>query len=260
MYYKDSEGNTLPYVAKAHAGGATQYEDWAVEGESPMSHANSLQTLKDEFGNAPFLNSCLECHSTDYRIVDEWNKERGLESGDQGYKPLPTIKTAKYGVTCQACHTTHNTGAAPTEGVWNEEFDTQLKAPAKQLCVECHNAELAENPTPGVAVPGAAVHHPMKEMMNGTGAIDVPQGSPSVHKGKCVQCHMPPTGWGREGAGTAANHVFEIIEPIDGRGGQGDRLLGRGCPSGAPCRCPTRHARPATAVPAMTRPCGCRTH
>ncbi len=57
----------------------------------------------------------------------------------------------------------------------------------------------------------------MKEMMNGTGAIDVPQGSPSVHKGQCVQCHMPPTGKDRlTGLATdnaAGNHTFAIIEP-----------------------------------------------
>ena len=222
LYYKAPDGTVLPFTAKAHAGGATQYEDWLVgdgqkgpTGVAVESHGNALQTLKDEFGSAPFLNSCLECHSTDYRIIDEWNKERGLNPGDQNYRPLPTIQNAKFGITCQACHTTHDTGAPPTQGVWNEEFDTQLKAPAKQLCVECHNAELQDNPTPGVAVPGQAVHHPMKEMMNGTGAIDVPQGSPSVHKGKCVQCHMPPTGYGREGVGTAANHVFQIIQPME---------------------------------------------
>ena len=53
--------------------------------------------------------------------------------------------------------------------------------------------------------------------MSGTGAIDVPQGSPSVHKGQCVQCHMPPTGKDRTtGLATdnaAGNHTFAIIEP-----------------------------------------------
>ena len=215
-YYTDADGNVLPFTAKAHAGGATQYEDWAVPQDH---HSIALDTLK-AMGTGSFLNSCLKCHSTDYRIIDEWNTERGLKPGDANYKPLPTIETAKYGITCQACHTTHDKGAKPTAGLWNSDFDTQLKAPAKDLCVQCHNAELEENPTPGVAVPGQEVHHPMAEMMNGTGAIDVPQGSPSVHKGKCVQCHMPPTGYNTfDGSnGTAANHVFQIIQPAEAVG------------------------------------------
>jgi len=245
VYYTAADGTTvLPYVAKAHAGGATQYEDWATKADH---HSVALDALK-AMGNAPFLNSCLECHSTDYRITDEWNKERGLKAGDRGYKPLPTIETAKYGITCQACHTTHSKGAAPSEGLWNASFDTQLKAPASQLCVECHNAELEGNPTPGVAVPGQEVHHPMKEMMNGTGAIDVPQGSPSVHKGKCVQCHMPPTGYNTyDGSvGTAANHVFRIIQPMEAVGASATISLA-GVPTTLPMpysACSKCHSRP----------------
>ncbi len=51
--------------------------------------------------------------------------------------------------------------------------------------------------------------------MDGSGGIDVRRGAASVHKGKCVQCHMPPTGWDRHGLvpATGANHTFEIIEP-----------------------------------------------
>jgi hypothetical protein len=48
----------------------------------------------------------------------------------------------------------------------------------------------------------------MKEMMDGYGAIDV-SSFPSVHKGKCVQCHMPPTST----SPTGANHTFTIIMP-----------------------------------------------
>jgi hypothetical protein len=48
----------------------------------------------------------------------------------------------------------------------------------------------------------------MKEMMDGYGAIGV-SSFPSVHKGKCVQCHMPPTST----SPTGANHTFKIIEP-----------------------------------------------
>ena len=54
----------------------------------------------------------------------------------------------------------------------------------------------------------------MKEMMAGVGAIDVMQGSPSVHKGRCVQCHMPPTTYSRGSVQLGANHTFKIIEPV----------------------------------------------
>ena len=49
-----------------------------------------------------------------------------------------------------------------------------------------------EIPEGTTASPGTEIHHPMKEMIDGYGAIDV-SAFPSVHKGKCVQCHMPPT-------------------------------------------------------------------
>ena len=52
----------------------------------------------------------------------------------------------------------------------------------------------------------------MKEMMDGYGAIDVPA-FPSVHKGKCIQCHMPPTSYSRGSVQLGGNHTFTIIEP-----------------------------------------------
>jgi len=121
----------------------------------------------------------------------------------------PTAAQAKYGITCVSCHSPHENGTQAS--VWNKQKNPQLVAVRQNLCVECHTAELGPA---GIAAPGTQVHHPMKEMMNGTGAIDVPQGSPSVHKGKCVQCHMVPTGYEYNGAaGTAGNHTFKIITP-----------------------------------------------
>ena len=88
--------------------------------------------------------------------------------------------------------------------------------------------------------------------MNGTGAIDVPQGSPSVHKGKCVQCHMVPTGYEYDDATpTAGNRVFAIITP--------DQAVSQTTTTATgikpmPCSsCTTCHSRPAT-----SRLGGCR--
>jgi len=181
---------TLPWAARTHDGGALQYQEWAVEG-----HANALEGLKAVMGPNPPA-SCLECHSQDYRMAPDDAKPTGAE--------------AKYGITCTSCHDPHAEG--PQTGVWNER-NVQLTTTRQQLCVECHNAELDGK----VAKPGTTVHHPMKEMMSGTGAIDVPQGSPSVHKGQCVQCHMPPTGRDRTTGlpteNATGNHTFAIIEP-----------------------------------------------
>ena len=146
-------------------------------------------------GRFPFMTACLECHSGDYILAEE---------GEE-----PTIADAKYGVTCQVCHNPHSAGRADL--LWNEERNPQLTAPREDLCVECHNAELEEGTT---ATPGTEVHHPMKEIMEGRGAIGVAQGSPSVHKDKCVNCHMVPTSYDRNGVPmTGANHVFAIVEP-----------------------------------------------
>ena len=78
--------------------------------------------------------------------------------------------------------------------------------------MKCHDWKEGPYQANGSLEPGAEVFYPQKQMMNGVGAIDVAQ-QPSVHKDACVKCHMVPTGWGREGAGTAGNHVMAIISP-----------------------------------------------
>ena len=185
-------------MASAHGEGAGQYDEWANEG-----HAKALDALKAiGQGSNP---ECLECHSTDYKLAEE--------SG----KPIQP-DSAQYGVTCVGCHKPHGEGAQAS--VWNEDKNPQLTARRQDLCVECHNGELGTQPNgdPGVAMAGQAVHHPMSEMMDGTGAIDVTPAGPSVHRGKCVQCHMPPTGYEHDGAtGTAGNHLFAIITPEQAR-------------------------------------------
>jgi nitrate reductase cytochrome c-type subunit len=171
---------------RGHDGAANQYPDWKVEG-----HAEALSDLKAVMGPNPPA-SCLECHSADYRIA--------VEAG----KTPPTGAQAKFGITCVGCHTPHDKGTAM--GEWSEEFTPQLRTGSQDtLCVECHNGEIPEGTT---AAPGTEIHHPMKEMIDGYGAIDV-SAFPSVHKDKCVQCHMPPT----TTSPTGGNHTFKIIEP-----------------------------------------------
>ena len=202
IYYTiagETTTTTLPYTARTHEEGALQYQEWANGLGTPgmNSHANALNTIKAYIPESVInQGKCLECHSQDYRMAADDAK--------------PMVADVKYGITCTTCHDPHAEGTQTS--VWNADRNPQLTAPRQNLCVECHNDELGPN---GVATAGSAVHHPMKEMMNGTGAIDVPQGSPSVHKGKCVQCHMPPTGRDRTDGhpATAGNHVFAIITP-----------------------------------------------
>jgi len=190
----DSNGDATPeptvWQQKGHDGSASQYPEWKNEG-----HANALTALKAVMGPNPPA-SCLECHSADYRIAEEGAKPTGAE--------------AKYGITCVGCHTPHDAGT--TKGKWDEAFDAQLIGNPKNssdLCITCHNGEIPEGQQ---ATPGTEVHHPMKEMMAGYGAIGVDE-VPSVHEGKCVQCHMPPTSYGRGNPQLGGNHTFKIIDP-----------------------------------------------
>ena len=191
MTYWRFDGKDLPWTQKGHEGMATQYTDFKG---SVSRHSVALESLKASAGPNPPA-ACLKCHSADYIIAPEGEK--------------PTGAQAKYGVTCVACHTPHDRGTA--RGVWSEEFWPQLRTDSqKTLCVTCHTAELGAK---GVAVPGTTLHAPMREVMNGTGAIDVATSGPSVHKGKCVQCHMPPTTFNRGAVLLGANHTFQLITP-----------------------------------------------
>lgn len=180
--------------AKAHGQGAVQYEEWMGEG-----HANALTGLTGQsfwaFLPEDTKKGCLECHSTDFVMMQEAGED-------------PASADAEGGITCVGCHKPHEESAQ--SAAWNEEKDPQLKAPRQKLCIQCHNGELPEGEE---ATPGTELHHPMKEMMAGYGAIGVDQ-IPSVHEGKCVQCHMIPTGYEYNGhAGSAGNHVFAIVTP-----------------------------------------------
>ena len=195
MTYWKLGGSDSMWQNKGHDGSAAQYPEWASEG-----HASSLTDLKAVMGPNPPA-SCLKCHSADYRIAKDGEK--------------PTGAQAQYGITCVGCHTPHDAGTI--RGTWDEAFDSQLvnndelKGNGSNVCVECHNGEL---PVDTEASPGADIHHPMKETMDGYGAIDV-AAFPSVHKGKCIQCHMPPTSISRGQTQLGGNHTFNIITPVE---------------------------------------------
>lgn len=116
------------------------------------SALSSVQTAPDA------QEACLVCHSTDYLLAPEGKK--------------PKVETAKFGVSCTACHFDHNAGEAIDE-----------RRPP--LCEDCHSG--------GEMKLGAAPHHPQNEMMLGISpaATGVPK-MPSVFgKKDCNGCHMP---------------------------------------------------------------------
>jgi hypothetical protein len=201
--YWQLDGKDSVWQQTGHDGSAAQYPEWANEG-MPFGHADALTALTSQsfwgFLDEATKQECLECHSADFRI----NKEAGKN---------PTSASAKYGITCVGCHAPHDAGTIA--GVWDEEMDAQLVNDSEldgngsNLCTECHNGEI---PAGSTASPGAEVHHPMKEMMDGYGAIDV-SSFPSVHKGKCIQCHMAPTSYSRGADQRGGNHTFKIILP-----------------------------------------------
>jgi predicted CXXCH cytochrome family protein len=161
------DGNT----SKAHN---QQYLDWMRS-----DHAVALETLQT---NSHAQDSCMECHSVDYRQI--------VEKNDPANFTIPTLETAQYSITCALCHNPHGSLES-----------SQLRMDAVTLCTSCH--------TTGTSMPGDAPHHPQKEMRLGVPYM------PSV---RCPDCHMSrmastlevnTNGYGYDIAG----HAFEFIGP-----------------------------------------------
>ncbi|HZL64201.1 MAG TPA: multiheme c-type cytochrome [Thermoleophilia bacterium] len=190
------DGQTTKWQQTGHDGSAAQFPEWQSE-----RHANSLVDLKAAMGSNPPA-SCLQCHSTDYRIA--------IADG----KTAPSGAEANCGITCVVCHAPHPGAAQNTnKGAWDEGFDSQLigdPSNPSDLCSTCHNSQIGD----GVLTAGTTVYENQKEVMNGTGAIGVPQGLPGVHKGKCIR-RMPPTSYSHGSAQLGGNHTFTVISPKD---------------------------------------------
>jgi len=202
--YWSYNGSTTDWPSAGHAGDAGQYPEWLSS-----KHSRSLTDLKAATGGNP-PQACLSCHSADYQTAVTANAAfPGLNA------PVPTGSQAKYGDTCVTCHTPHKAGqansvfTAPGSG-----FDTQLvgdPANPSDLCTTCHTAGIAAG---GIEPAGATVYEDQKEVMQGVGAIGVPNGLlVSHHLGACIDCHMPPTTKASHGANLGGNHTMEIIYP-----------------------------------------------
>jgi predicted CXXCH cytochrome family protein len=164
-----------------------QYNEWVASG-----HAQSLVNILDD----PNVDdSCLSCHSADYtytaRLIDVFEDEE--REGDA--PEMPTTETAQFGVTCTSCHNPH------AEPIPVEE----QRAATYTLCVSCHSNENIEE----------GVHHPVREMFEGTAFIDGILPRVGVHfttenGPTCTTCHAATV---PVNAGERVSHALQPILP-----------------------------------------------
>ncbi len=83
----------------------------------PHSSDNKALLVKPESGDEK-ENLCLSCHKTGLHVPEKGSRHAALEAG------------------CDTCHTTHKTGAEPTQ---ENRFHLTKVAPA--LCVDCHDVK-----------------------------------------------------------------------------------------------------------------------
>ena len=152
---------------------------------------------------------CLECHSADYRILEE--------AGEN-----PTSADAKYGVTCVGCHTPHEAGT--TEGgAWDEEWTPQLRTTRARgeddLCVECHNGEIPEgttavagyrDPSSDEGDDGRLRRHRRRRRSRASTRASASSATCRRRVSAAAACSC------------GGNHTFNIIEPEGGRRGLAD--------------------------------------
>ncbi len=134
-------------------------------------------------------NSCLQCHSGDYRLTE---KLIALTEEDGIPRQPVTVETAQFGVTCVNCHDPH--------GEADQEIDTYA------LCTDCHTKP-PDSDSP---------HHPAREMFEGVTLVSEVEGIPGSHFSaedgpRCTTCHMPEIPV--ENNGTRASHRWLPILP-----------------------------------------------
>jgi predicted CXXCH cytochrome family protein len=152
------------------------FEQW-----SASKHAASLSDIR---WHPDYEQSCLQCHSTDYRLAPEDDK--------------PTESEALYSLECAACHRPHGSPNA-----------SHLRLEPKELCAQCH--------TTGVAVPGDEPDQPQSEMLHGVGAFKLNgaqlDGYYTAHHwdiaDECSGCHVHREVYGGPDHPANSGHTFE---------------------------------------------------
>jgi predicted CXXCH cytochrome family protein len=154
-----------------------QYAYWQASAHAPE------KAIADLASNDHASGSCYACHSA-----------QAAAEKKAGQTPDPKAEHYTDGVSCVACHSPHG---------GNNQYQLKTADP-KDLCESCHTGDIAVGQT---FKPGAAVHHPNKEMLEGYGAVGIAP-TVGVHtEESCNECHM-----------TEGNHMFKVITPdmVDG--------------------------------------------
>ncbi|OOZ41530.1 cytochrome C [Solemya pervernicosa gill symbiont] len=141
-----------------------EFSDWG-KSKHASAHRKLMENAGEGDGRGELEERCLKCHSTDYRHAKPENR--------------PTLDSAKYGVTCVACHEPHGKDRGKA---------TQEDGTAK--CAACHIDSMSH----WVAERGET-HYPC----------------PTTAVG-CADCHMPrmvKTG----GFFSLRSHAFKVVPP-----------------------------------------------
>mgnify|MGYP005848809743 CR=1 FL=1 len=153
-----------------------QHEQWSIS-----KHATALF---DIMFLPNYQESCLACHSTEWRLAPVGNK--------------PGIWEVSYDIECAACHNPHG---GPNSG--------QLRLPARDLCGDCHTMQ--------AAVPGQVPDQAQKEMLHSVGGYKL-NGNPldgpyTMHwwgiAKECVKCHVHFEPYGGPQQPVNSGHTFE---------------------------------------------------
>jgi len=127
--------------------------------------------------------SCLECHSTEYRLAPEGDK--------------PGLDEITLNIECVACHDQHSVA-----------LSGQLRMAPHLLCADCHT-------TLDVAPPEAPAQ-PQTEMLHATGGYeldgDALEGPHTAHwwgiPDECVTCHVHEESYGGPDQPVDSGHTF----------------------------------------------------
>ena len=153
-----------------------QYEQW-----QESKHEDALWDMMFE---PDAEDSCLQCHSVDYRLAPVGDK--------------PTLFEAWYGLDCVTCHDPHGS-----------ENTGQLRLPTYELCADCHNMQ--------GALPPDAPLQPQSETLHGYGGFRLDgrplDGPYSAHwwnnPDECVTCHVHSEPYGGPQQPVNSGHTFE---------------------------------------------------
>lgn len=143
-----------------------EYADW-----NNSKHANALSNLQENdaqrganCSKGARDDQCMSCHSADFHLAKAGEK--------------PTLETARYGVTCVACHEPHG-------------LDNQAHDELSNKCGGCHLSNFASRA-------GVSAQRPHSPCPSG--------------KVGCADCHMPRT-VKTGGFFSLRSHAFRIVPP-----------------------------------------------